>query len=280
MNSQCRQFRASLERCLIGRPSPSRLAELSWHEHLFACGECRRVLEVEEALETLLASLPEPHLSPVLRDRVLARLRAERRLDTLLALDEAVAPPADLARGVLARLAQERHAAADTRLDRLLELDRAAAPAGLAQRTLASLKLARRAAPRTPTVPRVPTLTRRSTGARVGWFAAAAAALVLAAWIWWPDRTAPTPGTPVVVEGPPGVEPDLVPIAPRGPVEVVQEPDPLVDPDAFVEAEPELLEVLDVLENWDLLMAGDVEILLATLPAADEALITALDEEG
>jgi hypothetical protein len=146
MKSDCAAFRAALEAELAGRPSQEKLAWLAWHEHLLACAECRELLEKEEALEALLATLPDPKLPDALLRRVLARLRKERaeetRLEGLLdVLEEEIRPPAGLAAGILARVAAER----GDRLDALLDLDRSIeAPEGLAARVLARLGRERR----------------------------------------------------------------------------------------------------------------------------------------
>ena len=82
---RCQDFRELLERALC-EPA-AQLQPLAWHEHLNVCPECRSLLEEEEALEHLLASLPEPRLPETLVERVLTRLREEHApadLDTLL----------------------------------------------------------------------------------------------------------------------------------------------------------------------------------------------------
>ena len=146
MTSACSEFRAQLERCLTGEPSPENLTSLGWHEHLLGCGSCRELLDAEEALEYLLASLPDPKLPQHLVPRVLERLRVTReeanhaaaRLDSLL--EKAGAPdgaqvPANLAHAVLEGLA----------LDRLLErVPVEPVPAGLSQRLLSALAPERR----------------------------------------------------------------------------------------------------------------------------------------
>lgn len=155
MNTACRSFRSLLERYLeqSGTGPELELKELSWHEHLLGCCECRRLLEAEEALELLLADLPQPHLPPALARRLLLRLRASREqdsLDLLLELDTEQGlsssereQRAGLARNILDGLASQRAACASdaqARLDALLELDRELRPpAGLAQRTLGAL---------------------------------------------------------------------------------------------------------------------------------------------
>ena len=248
MNLDCSGFRAALEAELAGRPSQEKLAWLSWNEHLLACAECRALLEKEEALEALLASLPEPRLpAPVLR-RVLARLRRERaeevRLEGLLdSIGEGVRVPEGLAAGVLAKLSPERSElserersepaerrdSAETRLDALLDLDgEIAVPEDLASRVLARLALARRA-PRRRLAP---------------WAAAAAASVAIVFF-----------GRTLLVRAPRGETAPTKTFAPETP------PDPA------------LLASLDVVEHWDELVQGDVDVLLSTLGPADEALL-------
>jgi hypothetical protein len=235
LNPDCNAFRAALEAELAGRPSQEKLAWLSWNEHLLSCGDCRELLQKEEALEALLASLPEPKLpAPVLR-RVLARLRRERseevRLEGLLdAIGGGVRVPEGLAAGVLAKLAaerSERRDPAETRLDALLDLDRPiAVPEGLAARVLAGLALARRA-PRRRLAP---------------WATAAAASVAIVFF-----------GRSLLVHTPP-----VATVPTKG-----AEPPP----------DPALLASLDVVEHWDELVQGDVDVLLSTLGPADEALL-------
>jgi hypothetical protein len=180
MKPDCRSFRRRLERTLEGAHGSEELTSLAWHEHLLGCTDCRALLEAEEALEILLASLPEPHLPPQLARRVLARLRAveelrESALDRLLELDPAARAPG----GVLAGLERER-AQPDARLDALLERARAVeVPEQLSRRVLAHL-----AEERALARPRRPILARRR--ARI-----AAAVVLLAlfgAWVFWPTR--------------------------------------------------------------------------------------------
>jgi len=240
VSRECTGFRAALEAELLGRPSPERLAGLAWHAHLLACADCRELLEREEALEMLLASLPEPRLPAVLATRVLLRLREDRRaeysLDLLLDLDADVRAPANLAAGVLAGLAGER---ADARLDALLDLDRdLRAPAGLADRVRAGLAAELGRA-------RKPALTATRTRVRRAWYYAAAAGLLVALLgraYWLRARPA-----------------DDLALAPR--VRVEPAPD------------PGMLAALDVLEEWDLLMQDDVDLLLGTMGPGDVALL-------
>lgn len=127
----CATFRELLERSLC--ESAPQGQNLSWHEHLSTCAPCCRLLEEEEALESLLATLPSPELPAALASRVLTRLREQRAsqgLDALLERDEL-----DVPAGLSERIKR------DLALDRLLERDKAVeAPAGLSDRVLAALK--------------------------------------------------------------------------------------------------------------------------------------------
>lgn len=239
MTGDCRDFRAALEAELLGRPSQEKLAGLSWHAHLLGCADCRELLEKEEALEALLASLPEPRLPEALARRVLLRLREDRavevRLEKLLELGDAARAPAGLAAGILARLAPEREAQAarlaDAQLEKLLDLDQdLAVPAGLAARVLSGLEPARFAPARR---------------ARRSWTYAAAAGLLLAflGRVWWVRAHSAGPA----------------------PTELAADGSPAPD--------PKMLAALDVLEQWDLLMQDDVDVLLSTLGPGDEALL-------
>ncbi len=134
MNANCETFRAELSAALEGRPQPEELGPLGWNEHLLGCGACRELLEAEEALEVLLASLPEPHLPPELVRRLLARLALERTeagLDRLL--EEAPEPhaPLHLARRILEGLDSDRQliagSASEKREVDRTPIDRAAA---------------------------------------------------------------------------------------------------------------------------------------------------------
>ena len=156
MKDACSDFRARLERSLVGAATSSQLSQLGWHEHLLACPACRSLLESEQALEILLATLPEPELPPELSRRILARLRSATTdpLDALLEMDADSSVPPGLAERVLTSLENERHGSAqasspsaDLRLDALL--DRAwgevRIPGGLAPRVLDGLAAERRA---------------------------------------------------------------------------------------------------------------------------------------
>ena len=197
MNLDCREFRTRLAVLLDRAPDPARLTELSWQEHLLACDACRALLVEEEALEALLASLPEPQLPPELAARVIARLRdrsdwsdrserRERTLDDLLALDDVGVPPglADRVRAVV------REGRAAEPLERLLELPPAPeVPAGLAARVLAALQTER------ASLGPVPSLERVGAGRRVLLRAAALLVVSLAFFGAWRFSRQPTDGS-------------------------------------------------------------------------------------
>lgn len=282
MNPLCTDFRARLARVLVERTS--REAErfdgfagaVAWHEHVLTCGACRELLESEEALEDLLASLPLPSLPPELARRVLQRLqptRAELELDRLLddALDsnDAFAAPPQLASDVLSRLRGARDVARlESKLESKLDALLARVPAprarhGLSQRVLSALaphrehvEIVARQVP-APLAARGPRPTPRPRLSRP--LLAAAAVLVLVgggAWLW--SRAAKPIGSPTDVEGPfvhrGGTNSDAVvrvdpPEAPKRDVEPLEDREPLdlTEPDA------ELLAQLELLESWDLL---------------------------
>lgn len=254
LNQDCRAFRGRLLQVLSGVPRPAELRTLSWHEHLLGCTDCRAMLEREEALEVLLATLPEPNLPPDLVKRVVVRLGEEAEtddsgtpLDSLLDLELAHAEaPAGLADRIRDGLAAERtldqvlgrlpepvvpeglasrvksgaRAQLELDLDALLDLDTAPQiPIGLSQRVLAGLDRERH-------IPRL-TLMKRMPR-----YAAAAAVLLglLSAPLWMQDRAS--------TETPEG-----------GGVAFNQDP---AQPDATLEldeVDPFLLAALDVLEN-------------------------------
>lgn len=276
-NDPCADFRQRLARALDGLASPAELRPIHWHEHLLGCTECRTLLEQEEALEALLATLPAPQLPADLARRVLARLtsaRAGRELDALLDLDRAI-PPAGLADRV------RTGARAEVALDRLLELDPLPVPPeGLAARVAAGarrregealeslLELDGAEAPPEGLSGRVlrgvaphrrPALRRlRLVHALPRYAAAAAAVLLVLGATWWIGGGEPRPMP----------EPSPEEVALTG-----EEPDPellaalevLVDDSLWVESAEEDLELL-LAEELD----PEVEVLLAYLPAEPE----------
>lgn len=130
-DQSCRAFRELLEQALF--EDSSKRLELSWHEHLSTCPDCCRMLEEEDALDSLLASLPSPALPEALAGRVLARLREQREseaLDALLEMDQLREPE-----GLAGRIKDE------LALERLIGLDKGVdVPAGLKDRVLAAAR--------------------------------------------------------------------------------------------------------------------------------------------
>ena len=278
MNAACLAFRSGLEAKLSARPDRAAFSELAWHEHLLACGACRAMLEEEEALELVLATLPEPVLPARLVRRVLARLRSvrpdaraarggARELDDLLEVDRDAHVPEGLAESVLASLRAARashaphatgaetasgsaahsagatHVASD--LDSLLDRDQVHAPDDLARRVLQRLAPLRdRKGVRD--VRRV-----RRVGSRA-LLALAASAAAAALWMGWNRSERPTlrgaDETLVAVGDESGVANDAAP-------------------------EPELLAAFDVLEEWDTLAHADLDEALSTFGPTDEVLL-------
>ena len=240
MTPACKSFRERLEEALAGRLEASGLQRLEWHEHLRACVDCRALLESEQALELLLASLPEPRLPREVAERILARLRAARggdRLDALLELDRAQDAPEDLARRVLTGLAGERARSrtgsatgaatdVDARLDRLLDLALldVGVPVGLGARVAGRLAQQRPSSP--------------VTHWAVLRLAATILVLLGAASALW-RFTRPSEGQPEIVQAPPE----------RALDESSPAPDARGVPD-------DLLASLDLLESWDALEAA------------------------
>ncbi|MBK7642694.1 MAG: hypothetical protein IPJ19_06520 [Planctomycetes bacterium] len=249
MKHDCRSFRAALESALESPREGEPLESLSWNEHLLGCAECRALLESEEALETLLESLPAPKLPPRLARRVLARLRTaeharEDALDRLLERAAQTQAPPGLSRRVLAGLesarAQPAEGAAEARLDALLERARAVeTPGHLAQRVLAHVAEERALSRK-----------RRPVFARASVRFALAAGLLAAFGLWaiWPAREEPA-RTRGLAQLPDGVD-------------------------------ARMLEHIDVLEQWELLRRNDLDSLLSTLPRTDQLLLEMGSEEG
>jgi hypothetical protein len=263
--SACGDFRALLLHELEGRAAPAELARLSWHEHLLGCGDCRRMLAEEEALEILLSDQPEPRLPAELARRLLARLRRDQHdpLNRLLALDDR---PPEVPRGLASRVLERarRARSEEAALDRLLEADAGlAVPERLAERVLAGL-----ASERFPHRLR-PRVASTSTGG--GSFSrtlTALAALFLAVLV----VVAALRSTRALRE------PDSEPI-------VTPTPRPAGGDEDFVAtlerlAHESLLEKYDLLEGWELLAgAGSSELdFVSTFELQDEVLIE-LDAE-
>jgi len=306
----CRQFRTRLASLLSGRASSASFGALSWHEHLLACGACRDLLEAEEALEVLLASLPEPHLPPELAQRLLARLeptRADFELDALLESSLVAPVPQELGGNVLAKLAGARRAqreerALNTVLDRLPE---PAAPRQLVPRLLAALEKARDRERRRQIVPAPPRATGRWTGAepqettplrarstaptlrRVLIAASILTAAGATAWVWSTRGSTVTP-TEIAIDAPLLTVPEdaaVVEPAPRVALNDVErralpaqpEPTPGPGPERTArtldEPPDELLASLDLLESWDILTDDSVEADVNAFDVFDELLL-------
>lgn len=258
----CQEFRAALLLALEGRAVHERLGALSWHEHLLACEGCKRLLREEEALEVLLATLPEPELAPDLVERLLTRLRpsaATASLDALLELGPEPDVPAGLGSRVLAAV-HEEEAREEAALDRLLEGQPAPrVPVGLSARILGATREAPAEAVAIAPVPAgVPAeaapkaAPKAAPGAllsRRSWQAlplAAAALFAVSLGLFWLRRDGGGA--------------------------------PLGDPPAAQEPSEEMLASLEVLENWDLLVADDLDLLLASFDPSDEILLDLEDD--
>jgi len=254
----CLLFRSRLEAALIGELHG---APVLWHDHLVGCSACRELFEAEEALDHLLACLPEPELPLALAKRVVRRLQREQHATSKLddALDAALAGndvPAGLADRVLAGLAGERSAPAGSELsgvtldDLLGQVPAPEIPSGLSARVLANLEPVEVAASTSPFAgasPRPLPFFR---------FGLAAAASVLAMFVgyrlWQPAPELPN-GTPMVAEN----TPEADRLAPEQP-------------------DPELLASLDLLEEWDLLVAdtpADLDVVLGSLDDVETELL-------
>lgn len=268
MNSACFEFRARLASVLAGRVEPAAVAELAWHEHLLACGDCRELLEAEEALDQLLASLPDPKLPRALAERVLSRLEVSRlaepldaALDALLDRSPAAAAPDQLAARVLANLEDARHTLrAENELDRLLErIAVPRTPVGLAARVLARLERERArpiAHSAEPAVAAQPRRARRMTVYALA--ASLAVALGVAAWLRWDhERAAPSDRQVASTDAP---VPSVAPSSNEPP--------------------QELLASLELLESWDLVTDDSLDARLNALDSFDEMLLSIDADSG
>ena len=191
----CEAFRRRLSEVLAHGADASTwpIDAPEWSVHVAACARCRKLLDSESALESILDALPAPRFDP----RALTRLRIS--------------------------------AGAEARLDALLDLHRVATPAGLAAR------IRRRA-------------IRRRFARRVGIPVAAGIAALALGWLVLVPRPAPTKtAAEELASAPP---------------------------------EPEMLRALDVLEQWDLLLADDLDVLLSTFGVEEEVLFDYHDDAG
>ena len=256
--SGCFEFRDNLERVLCGLPNPEKLIPLSWNEHLLGCEACRDLLNAEQALELVLASLPEPQLPPDLTSRVIERLRREREgspahaFDLDAALDGAPDPVmlANLSERILRGVESARSeqliskGQAEDRLDVLLnKVPTPIAPTNLAASVLDAVEAERTAS--SPLGNRVSSF-QLLKGAQV-WVPVAAAVLVAILWF--------TRSMDGLVEVPSDEE--------------------LIDTQlaSALELNDEIMDAFEVLENWEHLNGDDLDLLLASIDELDEVLI-------
>lgn len=292
----CLEFRTRLRAAIEGHLSG---APLAWHEHLVGCAACRELFEAEEALDALLACLPEPQLPVALAQRVLRRLERDRQLEHALdqVLDEAVGAaeaPADLSARILAGLGSAGS------VDELLELVPAPeAPSGLAARVTEAAAL--EALLDLDPVPKVPaSLTGhvlrglaaelepaerpeapilRPAFGRARRLAAVAAVVLAVAALWrlWPGDAGSVPSNePLrIAKAEPDREVDTG-------AESTPEPDPVgvgsseSTPEVLAPSDlpdPELLAALDVLEDWELLVPSDLDLVLGSLDETETELL-------
>lgn len=285
----CARFRGRLMQAVLDADA---LAPLSWDAHLVSCAACRALIESEEQLDELLAAWPAPRLDAAMRERLVGRVAAERALDAVLARDAVEAQPEFAARilaavrrrllaaaageGLEARLDAllERHAPsspaglgtrtaaavrerlADASLDALLERDALHAPVGLAARTRAALR-------NEPRVPNAATSRRRLALVRVVGATAAAAAVLAIAWLVHRDAGGPADqSAPLVVQE----AAQRAAERSRGASDAA----PVVD---AARVDERLLGELELLEEVEVLLDGDLELLLSTMDSSDEALL-------
>lgn len=315
MKPACQSFRHLLEQKLVGRIDVEQLTVLSWHEHLVGCAACRTLFESEEALEALLATLPEPQLPPHLRRIVLAALARSREedahLERMLTHAGDVDVPSGLAADVLARLEAERaRRRAETvaqgsevrrvgddrneldKLDVLLSKHGSVvAPEGLSQRILARLEAQRHAASdaearldRLLDRDRVTTahdLSERVLAALERHRDAQPTArsnftLLRSAWIY--GLAASLVAALAAWALWPKQRDMKQPEMAHGTTPIVKMRDEQV---AQLSPDAQMLAAMDVLENWDLLMQDDVDVLISTsVDPVDEALLDYVDSDG
>jgi hypothetical protein len=234
-------------------------------------------------------------LAPMRRDEQLkapiVEAVSEARLDALLDRANALEIPSDLARRTLAALESERAAPArsvvfetesqlaasstieEGRLDALLvRAGNVAVPEDLTAHTLSRLAPARR-----------PLLRSRPKLVRPTWMYAAAAVLVAALLVWamWPKHTGPVVPT-VASEGATSGShrgaSGSNDATPGNSMSRATRDAPQPDDHVARAPDPKMLEAWDVLENWDLLTRNDVDVILSTVPPADELLLEFQDE--
>ncbi|MFT5287454.1 MAG: hypothetical protein ACI8TQ_003640 [Planctomycetota bacterium] len=256
--SGCFEFRDNLERVLCGLPDPEKLIPLSWDAHLLGCEDCRELLQAEQALELVLASLPQPKLPPDLNSRVIERLRREREgahnhafdLDAVLEGAPDPVMPANLSERILRGVESARNEQlassqkADDQLDALLNLvSSPKAPTNLSASVLDAVDAERWAGAENGN--RVSSF-QLLKGARV-WVPVAAAVLV--AILWFTNSIGELKDIPRVEE--------------LNHTQVA----------SATELNDEMIDAFEVLENWEHLNGDDLDLLLASIDELDELLI-------
>lgn len=265
MNQSCEAFRQRLRTWLSAPCEGSHAAQhaldgqaLAWNAHLLGCAPCRRLLEDERALNELLECVPAPRLTALQRERLMALLQHDVRLEALLALADPAAP-AGLAERIWARVqAEPEELALD---DSLAHIDAIEAPAGLAQRVWERCQQETERVPVGAGGPQAPRArqaqaqkpARRKLAPR-HWWSTGLAAAGLAAFLWF------LPGT----EAPADRDLRSAQTDPRG----SQNPEGGEDPDPELLAMLETLEIMDMVdeldsEEWELLEDYDPFALLA-----------------
>ncbi|MEY2807917.1 MAG: hypothetical protein RIR65_2334 [Planctomycetota bacterium] len=284
-----------LDELLAAWPAPR--LDAATRERLVGRVAAERVLDAVLAQDVVLAPR-------ALAARVLAAVRRRLAADDLATADLATAAgaPIDLdaaldaaleprelqvPAGLAARTAAAvRARLADDALDALLDLDRVRAPVGLVGRVQAALLQAApsQAAP-SPTTPRAPAdaprHNPRATSAadrdvaprraqptsrprlalvRVLVSTAVAAAILAFVWLAWRDD---------------GFEDRLAPLAQGGDARAVDGGSTSPDAPLVVDAQLDerILQDLELLEEVEVLLAGDLELLLSTMDASEEALL-------
>ncbi|MFN9785447.1 MAG: hypothetical protein ACK57N_02605 [Planctomycetia bacterium] len=289
-----------LDELLAAWPAPR--LDAATRERLVGRVAAERVLDAVLAQDVVLAPR-------ALAARVLAAVRRRLAADDLATADLATAAgaPIDLdaaldaaleprelqvPAGLAARTAAAvRARLADDALDALLDLDRVRAPVGLVGRVQAALLQAApspaassQAAP-SPTTPRAPAdaprHNPRATSAadrdvaprraqptsrprlalvRVLVSTAMAAAILAFVWLAWRDD---------------GFEDRLAPLAQGGDARAVDGGSTSPDAPLVVDAQLDerILQDLELLEEVEVLLAGDLELLLSTMDASEEALL-------
>jgi hypothetical protein len=211
------------------------LKALAWDPHGLACPACRALVDSEEQLDALLEAWSAPRLDAATRARIVALVAQERGLDQLLEADLVRAPQGMAQRAASAVRARLAQEAAEDALDRLLDLDQVHAPAGLTKGLAARVRAAARP-------------TQRLRLVRYAALVATAAAVLVFVYVRRDDVR-------------PSVGPNTV------------DPAPLVAQLEASAVDERMLQQLELLEDVDALLEGDLDLLLSTMDASEEALL-------